>query len=236
MPKSYRWQSTDVIWTGVAEGHLGHNPPRGDHDERCCGDEVAGRRQRLRRGPWTHVAQVHGNEVKLVDASSQTGAIGECEADGLVTDLPGVTLSISTADCAPIALSSREGVVGALHGGYRSLQSGIVGTAAAIMRRLGATDITAALGPCIHVDCYEFDEEAMRPMVSLWGEAVRGETSWGTPALNLPEAVRAACKASEIELVHDVDICTGCDTDYFSYRMRKDGDRQVMLVMLDGVR
>lgn len=219
--------SANVIWTGSRHGNLGHLPPRAEHDEYCCGADATARRAEVRPGEWIYVTQVHGGEVEIADETSRGG---ECEADGLVTETRGVTLAISTADCSPIALSSREGVVAAVHGGWRSLQSGIIGTTAAIMRRMGATDIAAALGPCIHVECYEFDDEAMRPMVALWGEAVRGRTSWGTPALDMTAAVGAACKASDIELAHVSDECTGCSTAYFSHRARGDRGRQVMLV------
>jgi polyphenol oxidase len=228
-PAVLRLGHADVMWTNASQGGLGHNPPRLEHDESCCGEEITKRRDAIRPGPWIHVTQVHGADVAVAVESTRGG---EHEADAVVTAVPGCTLAISTADCAPIALSCAEGVVAAVHGGWRSLQAGVIGRTAAIMRRMGATDIVAALGPCLHVECYEFGDEDIRPLVSLWGEGIRGLTSSGATAFDLPAAVAAACKASDIELTSSDPTCTSCADGYFSHRKRRDTQRQVMLVTM----
>ncbi|HEX9969494.1 MAG TPA: polyphenol oxidase family protein, partial [Acidimicrobiales bacterium] len=149
---------------------------------------------------WTCLRQVHGARVVVVDAP---GACTGEEADAAVTTVPGAHLAVFTADCAPVALSSPEGVIGAVHAGWRGVVAGVVEAAAERMRSLGATRIEAALGPCIHVECYEFTD------VAQWfPAAVIGESAAGTPALDLPAAVRAALARADVELLHDEDVCT----------------------------
>jgi len=169
---------------------------------------------------------MHGGDVVTVEERS----VPQVQGDGAVTTELGRTLAVATADCAPIALASDEGVVGAVHGGWRSLRAGIIGNAAEAMQRLGATRIVAALGPCVHVGCYEFDGAALVELAELWGDGVVGHTTWGTPALDIEGAVTVECRRAQIEVAHVDSACTACDPAYFSYRGSGDADRQVMLV------
>lgn len=173
---------------------------------------------------WTCLRQVHGARVVTVD---EPGACTGEEADAAVTTVPGAPLAVFTADCAPIALASPEGVAGAVHAGWRGLAAGVVEAAVAEMRRLGATTVEAALGPCIHAECYEFDD------VARWFAAeLHGITREGRPALDLPAAVRAAVGRAGAELVHDEGVCTACSPDHFSFRARGDSGRQAMVVWI----
>ncbi|WP_343518516.1 peptidoglycan editing factor PgeF [Sphingomonas sp.] len=82
-------------------------------------------------------------------------------ADALVTNRPGLTLGILTADCAPVLLADREaGVIGAAHAGWKGAIGGVTDSTIAAMEALGARreHITAAVGPCIARASYEVDE------------------------------------------------------------------------------
>ena len=101
--------------------------------------------------------QVHSARVVRVE---EPGAQGE--ADGLVTDRPGVVLGVLTADCAPVLLSDAEArVVGAAHAGWRGAWEGIVEATVEAMVGLGARPdrIRAAVGPCIGPRSYEVGPE-----------------------------------------------------------------------------
>lgn len=172
---------------------------------------------------WTRLHQVHGARVVVVDAPGERE--GE-DADAAVTTVPGAKLVILTADCAPLALAG-DGVVGAVHAGWRGLAAGVIGAAVDEMRRLGGRDIVAALGPCIHAECYEFTDVA-----DHFPPEVHGRTAAGQPALDLPAAVRRALHDSNVELVHDEDVCTACSPDHFSHRARSDAERQAMVVWM----
>lgn len=188
---------------------------------------VAARRRAVLDRPWSWLRQVHGDRVVVVEAPGD-GA-GE-EGDALVTQAPDAGLAVLTADCAPIALASAEGVIAAVHAGWRGLLGGVIERAVATMRGFGATDIEAALGPCIHAECYEFSEDDLAAVVAQLGETVRGTTASGRPALDVPAAVRVALEQAGVVLVHDLGICTSCSTEHYSHRARADKERQAVVV------
>ncbi len=176
--------------------------------------------------PWSSVRQVHGADVFVVEEPGGGGV----EADGLVSRRPGVALSIKTADCASVAFSSPEAVIGAAHAGWRGLVGGVIEATIEAMRALGATAVTAALGPCIHSECYEFSPSDLDAVAARLGDVVRGRTADGRPALDVPAAVRAAVAAAGAELVHDAGVCTACSPDYWSHRADTDPERQALVV------
>ena len=173
----------------------------------------------------TVLRQVHG--ARVVTVSAPGDCTGE-EADAAVTNVPGARLAVLTADCAPVVLASPEGVIAAVHAGWRGLREGVVEAAAARMRELDASRIEAALGPCIHAECYEFVDVA-----EWFEEDVQATTADGRPALDLPAAVRAALQRADVELVHDEDVCTACAADrYYSHRARAEVERQATVVWM----
>ena len=191
---------------------------------------VAARRRGVVDLPWTWLRQVHGAEVVVV-GSPGDGA-GR-EADAAVTAQPGAVLAVQTADCAPVALLSPEGVVGAAHAGWRGIEAGVLGATVDAMRALGASQVSAVLGPCIHLECYEFGKADLDRLAERLGDEVRGTTSAGRPALDVPAAVRLALAEAGVDQIDDVDTCTSCDTGYFSHRARGDTGRQALLVWLE---
>jgi YfiH family protein len=100
------------------------------------------------------LTQVHGLEVVRVASSWRAGE--GPRADAMVTDRPGLALGIITADCAPVLFSDvAAGVVGAAHAGWRGAVAGVLEATLAAMAELGARNVTAAIGPCIHQASYE---------------------------------------------------------------------------------
>lgn len=83
------------------------------------------------------------------------------KADAMVTATPGIGLGVLSADCAPVLFASPEGVVGAAHAGWKGALGGVTDATIAAMRDLGATDITAVIGPCISQRAYEVGPEFM---------------------------------------------------------------------------
>src|SRR5579875_3709879 len=166
-------------WTGRREGDLG--PAAGE-------GMVEARRRRILPLPWTVLRQVHG--CRVVTVSEPGGCRGEA-ADAAVTRAGGAALAVLTADCAPVALASPEGVIGVAHAGWRGLEAGVIEATVEAMRRLGARRVSAVLGPCIRPECYEFDAPELDLMVRRYGQAVRATDVAGRPALDLPAVVAA---------------------------------------------
>lgn len=106
--------------------------------------------------------QVHGDLVRPVtveDIMPSPGAPGVYEADGLVTDVPGLCLTIFSADCIPVLLYDPiKRVIAAAHAGWRGTALGIAARAAEKMQSdygCAPGDILAAIGPGISPCCFE---------------------------------------------------------------------------------
>jgi polyphenol oxidase len=192
-----------------------------------CGPVVERRRRAVVDVPWTVLQQVHGARVVVVE---EPGGESGSPADAAITRASGAALAVLTADCAPVALGSPEGVAGVVHAGWRGLRAGVVESTVTAMRRLGATRVEAVIGPCIHPCCYPFSEDDLVAFASRLGQKVRSHDSEGKPALDVPAAVRSALHAAGAEVVGDADICTGCSAEHWSWRKRGSDHRQATVV------
>ena len=181
----------------------------------------------LADAPWTWLHQVHGNRVVVVE---RPGEGRGREADAAVTACRGAALVVRTADCAPVGLGSAEGIVAAVHAGWRGLMAGVVEETVAVMRSLGATSIEAALGPCIAPHAYRFSTPDLERVAARYGPRVVASDDAGYPALDLPEAVRAALARVDATLVADARVCTHCSSDHWSWRANGDKARQATVV------
>jgi YfiH family protein len=119
------------------------------------------------------VHQVHSPDVVTVGAD---GVPAGSRADALVTDRPGLALSVLTADCMPVLFADVDaGVIGAAHAGWRGLRDGILDATIEAMQALGAerADIVAVIGPCISQSAYEVGPELLPEFEALDPEAAR---------------------------------------------------------------
>ena len=161
--------------------------------------------------------QVHGADVAVAESGAQPAV-----CDALVSTEPEVALLARAADCVPVLLGDADaGVVGAVHAGRSGLAAGVVPAAVGRLRELGATHLTAWVGPHVCGACYEVPEQLQAEVATVVPEA-RATTSWGTPALDLGAGVLAQLAAAD---VHDVRVVGGCtreDPDLPSHR--RDGD------------
>lgn len=215
----------EVVFTGREEGDLGHAGAWVEVHE--VDPTVEARRRAVVDRPWSWLRQVHGDAVVVVDRPG--GGAGQA-GDALVTAAPGTVLAVLTADCAPVAMAADNGVIAVAHAGWRGLVAGILEETADAMRALGASNVVAALGPCIHAECYEFGKDDLDEVAARLGDAVRGTTGDGRPALDVPAGVRASLARAGVELVHDEAVCTACSAAHYSYRARREMERQATVV------
>jgi hypothetical protein len=190
---------------------------------------VAARRRAVVDLPWTWLRQVHGADVVRVHGP---GDAAGARADAVVTAETGCAVAVLTADCAPVALASAEGVIGLAHAGWRGVAAGVIDATVGEMRALGATTIEAVIGPCIHPECYAFGPDRLDEVAAVLGDGVRATTAAGRPALDLPAAVRAALVAAGVDpgAISDVGTCTACSPHYFSWRARAELQRQAAVI------
>ena len=212
-----------VRFTGRDEGDMGD----GGRFDTDVDADLEGRRRSVVDASWTWMRQVHGDGVITVRSPGDGAGTA---ADAAVTDRPGCPLAVLTADCAPVALASDEGVVGISHVGWSGLVAGVLERTVEAMRALGATDVRAQVGPCIRPECYEFGPADLERVAGRLGDGVRATSSGGRPALDLPASVVAALAGVGVRAVDDVGHCTACDPRYFSWRAGRDRARQASIV------
>ena len=191
--------------------------------------------------------QVHENNVQVVTVED-TRALFEPSkytADGVVTAERAVTLICYTADCVPVLLCDAEnGVIGALHCGWRSSVADIIGAAVEKMLTLGAKteNICAAIGPAIGKCCFEVGGEvieAAREYLDgdLYGLVTPREGMEGKYLLDLHGANRRRLLQLGLmqENISVSDECTMCSSEkYWSHRVTR-GERgsQAALIVLE---
>jgi copper oxidase (laccase) domain-containing protein len=215
-------------WCGVTTRALG---ALADRSGATSARELEARRRRAFDGSWQVVTQVHGATVVEIDGDRARSGI---DGDALVSAVPDAVLAVFGADCPLVALASREGVAAAVHAGWRGLRAGVIRRAAAAMRRRGATDLVAVLGPCIHPECYRFGPELLEGLTARFGPSVAGRTALGEPALDLPTAVGVALRRASVTLVGTIGGCTSCDDRWFSARARAEPGRHALIVVPGG--
>jgi len=194
------------------------------------------------------VRQVHGDGVLIVDRGLASRAdfprllIDErYQYDALVTNLTGLALAVSTADCVPILIHDPVcQAIAAIHAGWPSTAKRIAGRAVEIMTAAYGTDpkdCRAVIGPSIRGCCYEVDgvvTDAMQAALPSWmSHAV--PTRPGHVRLDLAEVNRAILAGAGVrpEQIRDAGLCTACRTDlFFSHRAEKPRTGRMMNLIL----
>lgn len=175
--------------------------------------------------------QVHGAEVAVVTERQPSGEAPT--VDAVVTDRP-LVLAVLTADCTPVLLADPvAGVVGAAHAGRPGLAAGVVPAVVRAMLGLGAEPgrITASIGPAVCGRCYEVPAGLRAEVAAAVPEAF-AETSWGTPALDVPAGVAAQLAALGVGEPVRSPVCTLESADHYSYRREQRTGRLASYVWL----
>lgn len=190
--------------------------------------------------------QVHGNTVRTITAADRGRGLQRplWEADGLITDIPGVCLTIFTADCLPVLLYDPvRRVVSAVHAGWRGTAMGIAGEAVkAMVERYGSCpgDILAAIGPGISLCCFETDEDVPNAMTEALGASAlhhievrdSGKFHVDLKGMNALRLEKAGLSPDHIAVS---DACTMCQHDRFwshRYTRGQRGSQAAMIQLL----
>jgi YfiH family protein len=206
-------------------GHVGDDPAAVEANRDALARELDLDRSRL-----LFMRQVHGTTV--VEATGPWSSdVPEC--DGIVTRATDLALVVLVADCVPVLLhDSAAGVIGALHAGRPGMTEGIVPEALRLMRRLGARDVAAVVGPSVCGRCYEVPEELV--IAAARTSPVSATRSWtGTPAIDVAAGVVDQL-TSEGVAVEWVPGCTREDAHLYSYRRERQTGRFAGVVVMRG--
>ena len=181
--------------------------------------------------------QVHRDLVQPVtadDVCRDLFAPAPWEADGLVTDVPGLCLTVFSADCVPVLLyDPHRRCIAAVHSGWRGTALSIAPKAAAQMVRDYGCDpghILAAIGPAISSCCFETHADVPDAMTAAFG-ADAGPyiqpLANGKARVDLKGIIAHGLRRAGLDPDH-ISVsrhCTACRTDlYWSHRLL--GDRR----------
>lgn len=217
---------------------------RGDDDDTVLQNlEIFAKKVGVDAKSVISVSQIHSCDVRIVDASYRgMGYFKEAEfsCDGYVTNKKGVALCVKTADCVPILLADEEnGVIGALHAGWRGSVGGIARVGVQKMIELGAKpeNIKAAIGAAIGACCYEVGEE-----VYLAAKENLGEKFASRFIVPDGKKYRADLKGLDRALLESVGLlpenidvcpeCTACNAELFFSHRATGGVRGTMCALI----
>lgn len=235
--------TAEIAWTGVQDGPMNlvgrefpFDPLSKEKQHAGDGERLANRAQVLDEmgiSPLdTVVPKVkHGNFVRYVQQHNPF--VEDLQCDGLVTDVPGLVLTMPFADCPSVVLFDDEArILGLLHAGWRPVASDIVEHGLDLMRQLGAhrSRVSAFIGPGIRKCCYEVGTAVATAVDGLARPA-------GVQAvhIDLPDIITARLVAKGVDIgnITSHPTCTCCGVGdngktkkplYYSYRREKSLD------------
>lgn len=195
--------------------------------------------ENLVRARQTHTTNVHKVTTENKNEELQ-------DVDGLITDVPGICLTTTYADCVPLYfVDPVHKAIGLSHSGWR----GTVGKMGwETLRRMReeygteAKDVVAAIGPSICQTCYEVSEDVIAKFKEAFDEIYWKDLFYQKE--NQKEIKKYQLnlwKANEIILLEAgvlkehiavTNVCTNCNSDVlFSHRASK-GKRGALAAFL----
>lgn len=177
--------------------------------------------------------QTHSDIVRAVTEADCNGFFHRDypECDALITNVPGLTLLVFTADCTPLLFHDPvTGAVGAAHAGWRGTAQAIgAKTVQAMVDAFGCDpqNIHAAIGPNIGQCHFETNDDVPQAMYAAFGPEVdtyiqrKGEKYHpDLKAINAMVLRRAGVTHIEVS-----DSCTYCENNRFWSHRFTQGDR-----------
>lgn len=205
-----------------------------------AGDDAIAAREGLLRDlaplgleDFAEIRQVHGCEIVKIDEGSGLAPDPSSlrEADGMISEAPGIGLMIKTADCQPILLAHKSGrQIMALHAGWRGNRADFPQIAVerfCAAYGLSPKDLLAARGPSLgpaRAQFVNYEKE--------WPEKFRSFLD-DNLCMDLWALTRAQLEAAGIPArqIYGIDICTMENAkQFFSWRGEKSPGRQASLV------
>ncbi|MBD3232799.1 MAG: hypothetical protein GF315_03645 [candidate division Zixibacteria bacterium] len=180
-------------------------------------------------GKLVVLRQKHGSRVVIPAGKPAEPPIEYYAADASLYNLPGKMLTVHTADCLPILVYSSNGVIGAIHAGWRSTLMGIAKSAvhtAGKMYGAPPRDLKFVFMPGIGKCCMEVGHDVAvlfkhrnlrdngKPTINISGENKEQLMELGVPESNF--------------IFHD--YCTKCFPDFDFPSFRKDGKVKRLIV------
>lgn len=192
--------------------------------------------------------QVHRDHVQPVTAADRGMdliAPAPWETDGLVTDMPGLCLTVFSADCVPVLLYDPvRRCIAAVHSGWRGTAMSIAVRAVEKMVNSYGCDpgtILCAIGPAISKCCFETHADVPNEMTAALGGLAAPflePLPTGKFRVDLKGIIKGTLLQAGLEADHISvsDHCTACRADlYWSHRLlgNKRGSMAAMIQLTE---
>jgi YfiH family protein len=188
-------------------------------------------------GIWYLESGVAGDSVDVKIQNLPASRFQFAEGDAMVSNVPGVSMGIRTADCLPLLIADRfRGTAAAVHCGWRSLAMGLAGKTVEVLRDVMGSRVEhllAAIGPSIGPCCYEVGGEVKEAFPSGRSEDGLFEKRGQNLYLDLASEVKTQLimEGMAPETVDEIVGCTSCNPDLFwSWRARSDEGRMISYI------
>lgn len=173
------------------------------------------------------------NVKKVTEKDAGKGVVRERDyrdVDGMITNVPGLTLVTFYADCVPLYLVDKEHrAIGLSHSGWRGTVGRMGAKTIEAMKAAYGTrpeDLTVCIGPSICKDCFEVGAEVVETFAQAFDKKWHDQlfTPNGKPGKYQMDLWRANeiifLEAGVVpENIHTTNICTRCNDAYlFSHR------------------
>ena len=177
--------------------------------------------------------QTHTTNVRMVtEEDAGKGIMRERDyqdIDGLINNVPGMTLVTFYADCVPLyVLDPIHKAIGLSHSGWRGTVNRMGNATLDAMKRAYGTkaeDVIVCIGPSICQDCFEVGEEVAdafgRAFDSRYHHQLYYQKENGKYQLDLWRANEIIFEEAGVcpKNIHVTDICTHCNPQLlFSHR------------------
>ncbi len=183
--------------------------------------------------------QTHTTNVRVVtEMDAGKGVIRERDyqnVDGLVTNIPGITLVTFYADCVPLYIVDPvHKAIGLSHSGWRGTANRMGRITLDVMKRAygtEASDVIACIGPSICQDCFEVGAEVAEAFAAAFSpeyhRALFYKKENGKYQLNLWKANEIIFQEAGVTAgqIHVTDICTRCNPELL-FSHRKHGEKR----------
>jgi YfiH family protein len=189
---------------------------------------IANREQLFRQLGMTNRIHVQPKQVHSPDSIHASEFRPGMAADAIFTNVNRHLISTLTADCVPILAYHPDGIVAAIHAGWRGLYEDVI---SATLAKIPANPLVA-IGPSIGVCCYEVGEDLAAQFEAKFGKDVVDSTHT-KPHLDLARVAVHQLQQAGVEQIEVAQLCTYCHPElFFSYRREGSAGRMMSFIGL----
>ncbi len=167
--------------------------------------------------------QIHGNDAILINQKNKV-AIESTEADALITKNKELLIGVLVADCYPLLIADKSGmVIAAVHAGRKGIESGIIQQVLSVFKQkyhIKTSDLLVGVGPGISKTAYQVDKTTAEIFLKKTRYA-NWDLTQNSVTLDLRAAIHKILHDCDVDHrnIEDIELCTYANPDmFFSYR------------------